>query len=73
VRAPTVVIHGAADPLVRPVAGRSLAAAIPGARLVMVPGMGHDLPPEVWPLIASELVANARRTEAVQDRDPVAV
>jgi pimeloyl-ACP methyl ester carboxylesterase len=73
VRAPTVVIHGAADPLVRPVAGRSLAAAIPGARLVMVPGMGHDLPPEVWPVIAPELVANARRTEAVQDRDPVAV
>ncbi len=72
VRAPTVVIHGAADPLVRPVAGRSLAAAIPGARLVMVPGMGHDLPPEVWPVLAAELVANAGRTEAVEDRNPVA-
>jgi pimeloyl-ACP methyl ester carboxylesterase len=61
VRAPTVVIHGAEDPLVRPGAGRQVAAAIPDARLVMVPGMGHDLPPEVWPLIAGELVANARR------------
>ncbi len=72
VRAPTVVIHGAADPLVRPVAGRALAAAIPGARLVMVPGMGHDLPPEVWPVISAELVANAGRAEPVEDRDTVA-
>lgn len=63
VRAPTVVIHGDRDPLVRPSAGRSVAAAIPGARLVMVPGMGHDLPREVWPLISGEIVANARRTE----------
>jgi pimeloyl-ACP methyl ester carboxylesterase len=60
VRAPTVVIHGSDDPLVRPGGGKSVARAIPGARLVMVPGMGHDLPPEVWPLIAGELVANAR-------------
>jgi pimeloyl-ACP methyl ester carboxylesterase len=60
VRAPTVVIHGTSDPLVRLAAGRSVADAIPGARLVEVPGMGHDLPPEVWPLIGAELVANAR-------------
>lgn len=73
VRAPTVVIHGAADPLVRPIAGRSVAEAIPGARMVIVPGMGHDLPPEVWPQIAAELVDNARRTESVEDRDAVAV
>jgi pimeloyl-ACP methyl ester carboxylesterase len=63
VRAPTVVIHGDRDPLVRPAAGRSVAAAIPGARLVMVPGMGHDLPREVWPLISGEIVANARRAQ----------
>ena len=61
VRASSVVIHGDRDPLVRPAAGRSVAAAIPGAKLVMVPGMGHDLPREVWPLIVGELVANARR------------
>jgi pimeloyl-ACP methyl ester carboxylesterase len=58
-----VVIHGDRDPLVRPAAGRSVAAAIPGARLVMVPGMGHDLPREVWPLISGEIVANARRAQ----------
>jgi pimeloyl-ACP methyl ester carboxylesterase len=61
VRAPTVVIHGGADPLIRPAAGRSVARAIPGAKLVIVPGMGHDLPPSLWPLIAGELAANAER------------
>jgi pimeloyl-ACP methyl ester carboxylesterase len=61
VRAPTIVIHGADDPLVRPSGGKAVAAAIPGARLVMVPGMGHDLPPEVWPVVAGEIIANARR------------
>jgi pimeloyl-ACP methyl ester carboxylesterase len=71
VRAPTVVIHGSRDPLVRPVAGRSVAEAIPGARFVLVPGMGHDLPPEVWPLIAGELVANARGEGAAAN--PIAV
>jgi pimeloyl-ACP methyl ester carboxylesterase len=70
VRAPTVVIHGDRDPLVRPAAGRSVAAAIPGARLVMIPGMGHDLPRELWPLITGELVANARRV-APGASDPV--
>jgi len=69
VRAPTVVIHGTDDPLVRPVAGRGVAEAIPDARLVMVPDMGHDLPPEVWPVIAGELVANARRIGAAPARE----
>ncbi|MQA72778.1 MAG: alpha/beta fold hydrolase [Solirubrobacterales bacterium] len=70
VRAPTVVIHGSRDPLVRPAAGRSVAAAIPGARLVIVPGMGHDLPPEVWPTVAGEVLANARRAPAVRPGAP---
>ena len=61
VRAPTVVIHGADDPLVRPVAGKSLAKAIPGARLRIIPGMGHDLPPQLFGRIAGELAENAER------------
>ena len=61
VRAPTVVIHGTRDPLVRPVAGRSLAKAIPGARLEMIEGMGHDLPPALWDRITRALLDNARR------------
>lgn len=49
---PALVVHGAADPLVRPAGGRATARAVPGARLVIVPGMGHDLPGEVQPVIA---------------------
>ena len=64
VRAPTVVIHGAADPLVRPISGRALARAIPGADLVLLSGMGHDLPPQLWPRISCELVENTRRSAA---------
>jgi pimeloyl-ACP methyl ester carboxylesterase len=64
VRVPTVVIHGDRDPLVRPIAGRLLAKAIPGARLEMIEGMGHDLPPALWPRIAGRLVENARRAGA---------
>ena len=45
---PTLVIHGDADRLVPPIAGQATADAIPGARLEIVEGMGHDYPPEVW-------------------------
>ena len=61
VRAPTVVIHGAEDPLINVSGGEATARAIPGARLVVVPGMGHDLPPEAWPTIISAITENAAR------------
>jgi pimeloyl-ACP methyl ester carboxylesterase len=44
VRVPTLVLHGEEDRMIRPVAGRATADAIPGARLVTYPGMGHELP-----------------------------
>jgi pimeloyl-ACP methyl ester carboxylesterase len=62
VRAPTVVVHGDADPLVRPIAGRSVARAIPGAELRVFPGMGHDMPPALFGKIADAIAANARRS-----------
>ena len=55
VRVPTLVLHGDADPLVAVSGGRAVAAAVPGARLVTVPGMGHDLPPALWSLIVDEI------------------
>jgi pimeloyl-ACP methyl ester carboxylesterase len=64
VRAPTVVIHGAADPLVPVEGGKATAAAIPGARLVVIPGMGHDLPQAAWPAIIDAIVDNAARAVA---------
>ncbi len=58
---PTLVIHGDADPLVRPSWGKRTAEAIPGAELLLVPGMGHDLPEGVWPVVTDAVVANAAR------------
>jgi pimeloyl-ACP methyl ester carboxylesterase len=49
IAAPTLVIHGTADPLISPSGGRATQRAIPGAELMMVEGMGHDLPRAAWP------------------------
>jgi pimeloyl-ACP methyl ester carboxylesterase len=58
---PTTVIHGRADPLVPFRGGRATAAAIPDARLIAIPGMGHDLPRELWPQIADAIAETAAR------------
>ncbi len=60
IAAPTVVIHGRADRLMRPSGGRAISEAIPGARLVLFEGMGHDLPEPLWGPIISELDATFR-------------
>ena len=61
IQAPTQVIHGQADPLLPFAHGRHLADHIRGARLVAVPGMGHDLPAPLWPLFADAIEAAAGR------------
>lgn len=58
ITAPTVVIHGRADKLMRPFGGRAIARAIKGARLVLIDGMGHDLPQALWDRVISELRSN---------------
>jgi pimeloyl-ACP methyl ester carboxylesterase len=58
-RKPALILHGGADPLLRPAAGRDTAAAIGGARLIVLPGVGHDLPEAIWPQIAGEVRALA--------------
>jgi pimeloyl-ACP methyl ester carboxylesterase len=65
-KVPTVVIHGTVDPLIKPSGGRATARAIPGARLVEIDGMGHDLPRGAWPRILDEVEANVRRAEPVR-------
>ncbi|MCB0948518.1 MAG: alpha/beta hydrolase [Mycobacterium sp.] len=55
ITAPTVVIHGKADKLMRPTGGRAVARAINGARLVLFDGMGHELPEPLWDAIVGEL------------------
>ena len=61
IKAPTLVIHGKSDKLVRPSGGRATARKIPGARLLMIDGMGHDLPRAAWPRIIDGIVDNAKR------------
>jgi pimeloyl-ACP methyl ester carboxylesterase len=65
-RLPTVVIHGTDDPLVPFRGGAATARAIPGADLIAIPGMGHDLPRDVWPKVFEALEANAQRAAARQ-------
>ena len=60
-KAPTVVIHGLADPLVPVEGGRDTAANIPGAELVEIEGMGHDLPPAFYGKVIDAVHANARK------------
>ena len=61
IRCPTLVLHGADDRLVPVAAGRAVAAAIPGARLEVFEGMGHDLPPALWPRFIELILENADR------------
>ena len=59
IQAPTQIIHGLADPLVRVAAGQDLASRITGARIDLVPGMGHDLPLQLLPRFADSIAAIA--------------
>ncbi|HEU5428488.1 MAG TPA: alpha/beta hydrolase [Actinocrinis sp.] len=60
---PVVVIHGDQDPLVNVSGGRATAAAIPGAELLVIPGMAHDLPEPLWPAFVDVIVANAAKAD----------
>ena len=64
ITAPTVVLHGSHDPMLRPRNGRAVAAAIPGARYVVIDRMGHDLPEPVWRPIVETLTENFARANA---------
>ena len=63
VKAPTLVIHGDADPLVPIEGGRDTAQAIPGAELLVIEGMGHEMPPPVWPRIIDAISEHTEKAE----------
>jgi pimeloyl-ACP methyl ester carboxylesterase len=64
VKAPTLVIHGTVDPLVRPEGGKDTAASISGAKLLMIDGMGHALPIRMWPQILGAIDEHAKGAAA---------
>lgn len=63
IAAPTLVIHGADDPLVPVEAGKDTARHVPGARLQIIPGMGHDLAPGLVPILAKAIAEHCRDAE----------
>jgi pimeloyl-ACP methyl ester carboxylesterase len=70
ISAPTLVIHGTADPLVAPSGGRATARAIPGAQLMLVAGMGHDLPRVLWPRLLDAIGDHIVRAGGAPQRHP---
>jgi pimeloyl-ACP methyl ester carboxylesterase len=64
VTTPTLVIHGTVDPLVRPEGGIDTAASIPGAKLLMIQGMGHAIPIPMWPQIIDAIDRHAHGAAA---------
>lgn len=64
IRAPTLVIHGTHDPLLPVAAGRDTAEHIPGAKLMLIHGMGHDLPPALTPRLVAAIAGHCRVAEA---------
>jgi pimeloyl-ACP methyl ester carboxylesterase len=70
VQAPTLVIHGEADKLVSPSGGRATAKAIDGARLITIPGMGHDLPKAAWPQIIGAIAQHAGAADVATGAQP---
>jgi pimeloyl-ACP methyl ester carboxylesterase len=64
ITAPTLVIHGEADPLVPLAGGQDTAASIPGAELLTIPGMGHDLPLALYDTMIDAIVGATRRAKA---------
>ena len=69
ITAPTLVIHGADDPLVPVAAGVDTARHIPGAQLKVIPGMGHDFAPSLQPMIADSIAALIRRAPILLNAD----
>jgi pimeloyl-ACP methyl ester carboxylesterase len=64
VRLPALVLHGSADKLIDPSGGRRTAESIPGARFVLLDGMGHDYPPAYWDEIVHLVTTHARAATA---------
>ena len=68
IKAPTLVIHGTKDKMVRVSGGKATAKAIPGAELELIEGMGHDMPRAVWPRLIAGIEQTAARAAAARER-----
>jgi proline iminopeptidase len=73
ITAPTLVVHGAADPLLPPACGADTAARIPDARFEVIEAMAHDLPPSQLPRLARMISRHARAADTQRQRSDEAV
>jgi pimeloyl-ACP methyl ester carboxylesterase len=71
IRVPTLVLHGTRDRLVNVSGGRATARAIPGAKLRLIEGMGHDLPRGAWPQLIDAIAAHAHAVDGARQASPV--
>lgn len=71
ITAPTLVVHGDSDPLIPASGGRATARAIPGARFMLVPHMGHGLPERLWPLLVGAIAEHVAGAERLRTRAAV--
>lgn len=71
IRAPALVVHGTADPLVSPRGGEDIAANLPGARLERIEGMGHDLPPKHLERVTALVLEHLRAADASAEPERV--
>ncbi|EOZ3812832.1 alpha/beta fold hydrolase [Citrobacter youngae] len=69
IHAPTLIVHGADDPLIPVESGIETARIIPGAELNIIDGMAHELPPETWQTLAREIIKNALRTTSYEEKN----
>ena len=72
ISAPTLVVHGTADKLIRPSGGRATARAIKDARLELIDGMGHDLPRELWPRLVELIAGHAQSAAPARESERAA-
>lgn len=63
IKAPTLAMHGSADPLVHPAGSKDVARQVPGAKLVLIDGLGHELPPKSLPIIANHILDHVSNAE----------
>lgn len=68
-RVPTLVIHGESDPLIPPACGHATANAIPGAKLMLVPGMGHDLPQPLFSTLATAIIEHTAAADLTRSQN----
>jgi pimeloyl-ACP methyl ester carboxylesterase len=71
IRAPTLVIHGSKDRMVAKSGGVATASAIPGARLQIIQGMGHDLPQAAWPQLVDAIAGHAQAADRASAGTPL--